>query len=229
MLENDKRFLQALEEVCDEEYDAQLKALENRTPHRFSDRHNRKMDKVIRQQKSPFSAIISHAGKIAACFIAAVIIVSVYVSVSRVKADRGQIFDFVLSPNSGTMSVTVSKGSADGYPKSIEEEYCISELPEGFERSDVTRSDTCVKTTYSKGSEMITLTQYTKRGFEQDYGDKDSQYIVTNDTDKAMYLMILNASGTTVLWDNGKYIFEIISNSDKDSALDLCRSTKIQK
>ena len=227
MLKNDKRFLQALEEVCDEEYDAQLKALENRAPHRFSEEHNRKMDKVIRKQKRPFFGIFSHAGSIAACFAVAIVSVLLYVSVFRAEADRGQIFDFVLSSNSGSMSVTVSKGSADGYPKSIEEEYYISELPEGFERSDKIRTDTCVKTTYSKGSEMITLTQYTKRGFEQNYGDEDSQYIVSNDTDKAMYLMILEETRTTMLWDNGKYILEIISNSDKDSALDLCRSTKI--
>ena len=50
MLENDKSFLQALEEVCSEEYDAQLKSLENRAPHRFSDEHNRKMDKLIKKQ-----------------------------------------------------------------------------------------------------------------------------------------------------------------------------------
>ena len=30
----------------------------------------------------------------------------------------------------------------------------------------------------------------------------------------------------TFIWDNGKYIFEICSNLDKQSVLELCESTK---
>ena len=42
------------------------------------------------------------------------------------------------------------------------------------------------------------------------------------------FMIYTNDDFISILWDNGKYIFEICSNLDKRSVLELCESTKIK-
>ena len=71
----------AMEEVLDEEFAEYINTLPIYADHQFSERHNRKMNKLIRIQRKPYFSLISTAGRRAAC-----IIVTSSLSISGKKA-----------------------------------------------------------------------------------------------------------------------------------------------
>ena len=43
------------------------------------------------------------------------------------------------------------------------------------------------------------------------------------------YLLFESDTDVTCIWDNGRYILSISGNLDKETVIDLCKSTKLQK
>ena len=125
-------------------------------------------------------------------------------------------------------SVFVRQKLIKGYPTTIEEEYYISELPEGFEEMDKGITDNSVDISYFRNDEYVFFTQYAKTAYEQNYDNEHSEFNEYTDSDGKRYMVITNKSGITYIWDNGKYIFEITSNLYKEYTLKLCKSTKVK-
>ena len=104
--------------------------------------------------------------------------------------------------------MTVDSGADAGYPKTIEEEYYISELPEGFERVDYSKRDISVSSTYFNNDKYVFFIQYTKEYYEENY-----------DNERASFGEYTNIQGQD-------YILSIRSNLNKNIILELCKSTK---
>ena len=218
--------LQAIQEVFNERFDDEMKELESEEPHIFSEKHNKKMAKLIKDQKKPYFTLICTAGRRAACIVAAILILSA--SALSVKAIREAVFDFIMRIFSDHTVVTTESGTDAGYPETIEEEYYISELPEGFEQTQYGLSSTALSIYYSDYyGNYILYEQKVKTLYKSYYDDRlnESKVIYSNQE----YLIIESDKNTTYIWDNGHYIFEISSNIDKKSILKLCDSTKIKE
>ena len=218
--------LQAIQEVFNERFDDEMKELESEEPHIFSEKHNKKMAKLIKDQKKPYFTLICTAGRRAACIVAAILILSA--SALSVKAIREAVFDFIMRIFSDHTIVTTESGTDAGYPETIEEEYYISELPEGFEQTQYGLSISALSISYSNNlGKYVLFTQRTKSKYGTNYDNRTEIEIIThNGVD---YMMIEYNNDVTYIWDNGRYTFEITSNLDKNRLLELCDSTKIKE
>lgn len=227
-MESNKLFLQSLENVYDDEFEEYMSSLErnNSSEHIFGEKHNKKMSKLIKLQRRPYFNMISTTGRKVACIIVAFIVMSA--SALSVKAIREAFFDFITSIFSDHNVVTTESGTDTGYPTTIEEEYYISELPEGFEEMDKGKTDNSIDISYFRNDDYILFTQYTKAEYEVNYDNERSEFDEYTDRDGEHYMVITNENEITYIWDNGRYIFEIASNLNKDSILKLCKSTKIK-
>lgn len=227
-MECNELFLQALEETYDDEFEDYMSSLEERygCEHIFGNKHNKEMAKLIKRQRKPYFKLISSTGRRAACIIVAFIVMSA--SALSVKAIREAFFDFITSIFSDHNVVTTESGTDKSYPTNIEEEYYISELPDGFEEMDKGKTDNSIDISYFRNDEYVFFTQYTKTAYEQTYDNERSEFNEYMDSDGKQYMVITNKSGITYIWDNGRYIFEVTSNLDKEYVLKLCKSTKLK-
>ena len=51
-------FIQALNDVIDEDYNADVESISLNDEHEFSDKHNKKMKKLIKRQSRPYLSLI---------------------------------------------------------------------------------------------------------------------------------------------------------------------------
>ena len=222
MIENPE-LLQAIEDVFNERFEQEMQEFKSTPPFVFSEKHNKKMAKLIKRQRKPYFKLICTTGRRVACIIVA--IVAIAASTLSVKAVREAIFNFITRIFSDHTVVTVESGTAEGYPETIEEEYYISELPEGFERVDYSKRDISVSSTYFNNDKYVFFIQYTKEYYEGAFDNEQTQYekqfISGQD-----YLILSSDYDTTFVWDDGSYILSIRSNIDKNTILELCESTK---
>ena len=159
-----------------------------------------------------------------ACIIVA--IVAIAASTLSVKAVREAIFNFITKIFSDHTVVTVESGTAEGYPETIEEEYYISDLPEGFELIDYYKMDTSIVSMYCNNDEYIIFSQYTKEYYESHYDNEQTTFEEKCLSNNQSYLIIESDADTVFVWDNGEYILSIRSNLNKNIILELCKSTK---
>ena len=213
----------ALQELFDEQTLEFLQDVDRFEPHIFSKRHDKKMKKLFKRQRKPYFKLISTAGRRAACVFAAIVVLSS--SAMSVKAVRKTFFDFITSVFSDHQVISADTGSNDGYPDTIEEEYRISKLPQGFKQQYHNRTETMVDIPYYSSDSRIISTQFTKDSFEIIFTDeaKTEEFA---DTDGQKYQIVVTEYETVYIWDNGRYVFMVSGDLDKETMLDLCRSVK---
>lgn len=124
----------------------------------FSEKFERKMDKLIRRRNKPYFNLICTGGRRAACIVAAIIILSA--SSLSVEAVREVVHDFFMSIFGDHTAVSVSINTEKDYPVTIEEEYAISNLPDGFELSDYNRDSGTIFAAYFYGDKYIFFEQF---------------------------------------------------------------------
>ena len=223
MIENPE-LLQAIEDVFNERFEQEMQEFKSTPPFVFSEKHNKKMAKLIKRQRKPYFKLICTTGRRVACIIVA--IVAIAASTLSVKAVREAIFNFITRIFSDHTVVTVESGTAEGYPETIEEEYYISELPEGFERVDYSKIDTSVVSFYFNNDDYIVFSQYTKEYYKTNYDNEQASIEKEFYSSDQSYLIIESEVDTVYIWDNGSYILSIRSNLDKDVIIKMCKSTK---
>ena len=215
----------ALQELFDEQTVELLQDIDRSEPHIFSRRHEKKMQKLFKRQRKPYFKLISTTGRRAACVFAAIVVLSA--SAMSVKAVRKTFFDFITSVFSDHQVITADSDSCSGYPSTIKEEYRITKLPEGFEQQYYNKTDTRVDIPYYSTSSRILFTQFTKDSFRIIFTDdaKSQEY---TDTDGQKYQIVVTEYETVYIWDNGRYVFMVSGDFDKDKMLEICRSVKPQ-
>lgn len=214
-------YKKALFDVINNECEAMIP--DTYEDHIFSPKFEKKMRKLISRHKKPYYRFISTGARRAACIVVALLVFSA--SAMSVKAVREAVLDFIMHIFSDHTEVKTDIGSGEDYPETIEEEYYISELPEGFEMVNHYSNSFLVHSLYKNEDEYIILDQYTREIYYSNYDTerKDQNFI---EIDGQEYLFFSTNIEYTYIWDNGKYIFMMISNCDKDRVLDLCKATK---
>lgn len=117
-------------------------------------------------------------------------------------------------------------------PQTIEYQYVLTSVPDGFELIKTVLSPSKICTIYLNSStgQVITLNQWVKTHFSPHYNTENNAFeeIEINET---MGLFIDLSSdklnNSVLIWDNEDYIIEISADLDKNSALDLSNITKL--
>lgn len=122
--------------------------------------------------------------------------------------------------------------NTENCPITIEYEYYLSDLPDTFKmvEHDLTRTDFYMRYENTSFGQVITLTQYTKNGFNTHYNTEYHNFDeIEINGHSGVCLDISNGEcdGSIVIWDNGDYILEIVGNLPKNHLVDLAKSTKV--
>lgn len=117
-------------------------------------------------------------------------------------------------------------------PQTIEDQYVLAYIPDGFEMIETIPTPTNVYTLYFNqlNNQTITLYQSVKTDFSPHY-DTENFYIEEVDVNGRTVLCIdfgdETFSQSLVLWDNGDYIMEVVADLDKSETLNLSNVTKL--
>lgn len=122
--------------------------------------------------------------------------------------------------------------NTENCPITIEYEYYLSNLPDGFEMVEHDLLSFYVYTLYENTSsgQVITFSQYTKEKFTPHYNTEHDNFeeIDINDHHGIFIDFSYNEHfGSIVVWDNGDYILEIVGDLSKNILADLAKSAKI--
>ena len=192
----------------------------------FSEKFERKMDKLIRRRNKPYFNLICTGGRRAACIVAAIIILSA--SSLSVEAVREAVNDFFMSIFGDHTVVSVNNATEKDYPATIKEEYAISNLPDGFELSDYNRDSGTIFAAYYNGDKYILFEQIVHCAYTDNLDNEHSELEYYTDESGQEYLIHNTDHDYCFTWDNGEYILKITSNLDKNDMLELCKSTKLK-
>ncbi len=195
--------------------------------HEFSAGFEKKMKKLIHRREKPYFQFICTAGRRAACVAGALVVISA--SAFSVKAVRESVYDFIENNFSDHQVVTVKDDEES--PTTIENEYQITKLPEGFKQTEHYTSDVGIYSVYSSqdDNKFIVFEQFTKQTYNVSFDNEHTTVENITDDNGQIYRVYDHGNGEcTFVWDNGKYIMQISGNLNKDEMLDLCRSTKMK-
>ncbi len=122
--------------------------------------------------------------------------------------------------------------NTENCPITIEYEYYLSNLPDGFEMVEHDSLSFYVYTLYENTSsgQVITFSQYTKEKFTPHYNtEHDNFEEIEFNGNNGVCLDFSDDEHfrSVVIWDNGDYILEIIGNLPKSRLIDLVESTKV--
>lgn len=117
-------------------------------------------------------------------------------------------------------------------PQTIENQYVLTNVPDGFKLIETISSPTNVYTLYSNEltGQTITLYQWVKTHFSPHYNTEKSAFEeieINGTTGLFIDLSDDKRNKSVLIWDNGDYITEISADLDKNSAFDLLNITKL--
>ena len=112
--------------------------------------------------------------------------------------------------------------NTEGCPTTIEKEYELSVLPEGYELSKSTLGHTFSEKIYcGEDNQELTFIQYVKTGFNPHINTEGYELVdITVNGYNAVYIDF-NNSNITILWDSSDYILEISGGLNKNRMLEL--------
>lgn len=145
-MNNFSYFSKALDEVVDARLDDYVETLEVDKRYEFSEKYNKKINKLIKHREKPYFTLICTTGRRVACFVTALLILS-FSSLS-VKAVREAVCNFFMNIFSDHTEIIADSEIVNSYPHSIDEEYHISSLPNGFKQVDYDKMENSIIITY---------------------------------------------------------------------------------
>lgn len=145
------------------------------------------------------------------------------------------IFKFISEHFQGTVyedNTQLFAVNLENCPQTIEYQYVLTNVPEGFELIETIPSSTYIYTCYLNDStgQIITLNQWVKSHFSTHYNTEKGTFEEIEINGTAGLLIEFSNNGqinSTIIWDNGDYIIEISADLDKKSTLDLSNITKL--
>lgn len=224
---NDYSILsKAISEVFESQLDEFMNSVDCDCEVEFSEKFERKMSKLIKRRNKPYFKLICTGGRRVACIIIAIIILSV--SSLSVRAVREAIHDFIMSIFGNHTTVSVNSDSEREYPTTIEEEYEISNLPDGFELADHNRDDGVLFSSYFNGDKYIFFEQFVHDSYSVNVDNEHSEIEHYTDESGQEYLIQNTGQDYCITWDNENYILKITSNLNKNDIISLCKYTKLK-
>ena len=195
-------FKHAFREVVSSEF-AQIPSDENSIDFTFSDRFNRRMDKLIKAQKKFYWNLISTASKRVAVIL--VMMFTLFTAAFSVKAIREPLIKFIKQVYD---SFTLFSFDGDTTDK-IDKEYTVI-LPDSFEQTNKIQNDALIATEYTNSDgDIIEFKQMTTEysiGYFVDNENGDIKTEIINDIEveiKERY------DTKSAIWVKDGYVFEI--------------------
>lgn len=222
----------ALEESFELRSEQLLLSAELSEEHKFSYRHNEKMKDLIYSHSSVSYRYFGTARRRARTV--AVICLMVLACAMCIAAVRKPIKKFIVNVFKDHYEVSFNSDNNQGgwqYDISehgeIENVYELTNLPQGYEKESVKSGTTYVCTYYRKGKSELFFGQYVDDIYRDVYFDADSNPEIVFDENKQEYLVSDVEEGICVLWNRGDYVLHLVGDIDEESAIELCKSAKI--
>lgn len=177
----------------------------------FSPRFEKKMARLLRKYKSPYSYIIHKSLKIAACFLV-VIVTSGVIIVSQVDALRHRFFETV---NQFFDTYGITWFTVDETVDEME----MNEpgyLPEGFQKESEVITDNFANYKYSNGTDIINVNLTLIKNDMKIYHDTEyTSKEKVNLTYAVADLYRKDGKYTNIVFDKGMVRYEIYVNNSK--------------
>lgn len=120
----------------------------------------------------------------------------------------------------------------EGTLQTIEYNYNLISVPEGFEIIETSTSPIHIYTLYMNNltKQTITLHQWVKSSYESNYNTEN--HVIEDVIINGCFGFCIDFSddkhnSSLVIWDNGDYIIEIIADIDKNSIINLSKIDKV--
>lgn len=232
---------EVLRSVLGEVIALQFAEFENAPEHKFSLRHRLAMKKIFARysrnvrniRKTETCGIVRESnGRYRLSLRQRLVIALAIILIACVLC--GWVIMFISENISGTVYPDYTKMFAEnieGSPLTIEYQCYLEDIPDGFEivQTELLPYQYCIKYYNGNTDQTICLRQWVKKKYRSSY-NTEKRYIEEVDIDDNIGLCVdlskSNTNKTLVVWDNGDYIVEIVSNLDKDSTLKLCTIDK---
>lgn len=196
-------FKEAFREVISSEF-SHIPKNENDIEFVFSDRFNKRMAKLINSQKKAYYHLINTAAKrVAIIFI---LILTMFTTAFSVKAIREPIIEFVKQIYETFIHYSVEGDTID----KITKEYSLTQLPEGFNRTDIIRTDNTITTIYENTSgESIEFLQMTTSAHSGQFWDNENGVIHSESVNDIKIEIKEWHDTKNALWIEHGYVFII--------------------
>ncbi len=232
---NEGDFKDILAEICEEE----IAELNKFPPFKTSLRHRLAMKRIFALYEKKTHITVSdptmilttqskhlHLSKRLIIFFAVIICAALLTGFMLVyfsKNFHGTVY------NDNTQLFAVN---TENCPTTIEYEYYLSNLPDGFKMVEHDSLSFYVYTLYENTSsgQVITFSQHTKEKFTPHYNTEHDNFeeIVINDHHGIFIDFSDNEHfGSIVVWDHGEYILEVIGDLPKNDLANLAKSAKV--
>ena len=217
-------FRKAIAEALDPEYAAMIP---EHGEHIFSDKFERRMQKLIRRRRKPYYVLISTGLRRAACIVVMFLVVS-FTTVMSVEALRKPFLDFLSSIFSDHTTIESVLDLDGDYPETIEERYEITEGLEGYEIES--EETTPVYNTYYyrniHSSDLIVFTQSTVKYYKSNINTEDSSTsnVKIDNIDAITYYD--NQGYSNIVLNNGGYIIEFHSTIGEIALIELAKTVQ---
>ena len=219
---NREEFKAAFREVVSSEF-AHIPTDESSIDFTFSEKFNKKMEKLIKSQRKPYWNFISTVSRRAAVIIVAII--TLVTAAFSVKAIREPIIKFIKQVYESFTHYSFEGDTVE----IITKEYTITQMLDGYEQFDKLTSENTIATTYkNKLGDTIIFTQMTTEYSIGYFVDNESgeQYTETVDDIEIEFKEWYDTK--TAIWANDGYVFSIdcIGNISFEDIKQIIRTIK---
>ena len=216
-------FGKVVYDVMIQEYDDLL--IEN-VEHEFSQKFEKKIEKLIKRRRKPYFRMINTVGKRAAC-IALAVFIATATTVMSVDALRNAVFKFFSNLSGTNSTVKVIEDEDSVHPETIEEIYEVTYDLSDYEIDFEDNNDWFRHKVYIKNDKTIVFYQYTLAMFDGININTEEAVIKETDINGFMATYFLDNQGNyNIMWDNGRYIFTILANLDRKQVFELAKSVQ---
>lgn len=212
-------FKKAFRDVISSEF-SHIPYDEDSINYTFSERFNKKMEKLIKMQRKTYWNLVNTATKRVA--IVFVVIFAMFTTAFSVKAIREPIVKFITE----VYETFVSYFFEGDTTKVITKEYSIKKLPEGFEQTNKIESDISIMTIYK--DQYGNIIEYTQLVTNQTYHTLDIERDEVHTDEINGNKIYIHESNDTKhsFWLNEEYSFELIcyGNISMDTIKEIIKS-----
>lgn len=208
-------FKNALREAVSAEF-AEIPTDEDSIDYTFSERFEKRMNRLLKLQRKPYWKYVNTASKRAAVIIAAVL--TVFTAAFSVKAIREPIISFIKQVYE---TFTHYSFGGDEIEK-ITKEYAITVLPDGFGQTNKIKQDAFIMTEYTNASgdsfDLRQMTTEYSAGYfvDNEYNDVHTEKVGDIEVEFKKW-----HENQIAIWTNDGYVFEI--DGYKNISIDMIK------
>ena len=193
-----------------------------------SAKFEKNIKRMIKNKGSIYYRLTFTRGRRLLC--ACIMIILLLISLFSVSAVRELINNFIIEHFSNHDSITYSESSEiKNYPYKIEKFYVPSYIPKGYTLADKSIIDNDATYTYLGKNKAIVFSQSTKEGWRASVDNEKSKTTVETINGQDYYFNYSDELGSTIIWDNGEYLFSLSAELPKDTMLNMCKSLKTKE